>query len=295
MYSMLRSMTAYSRVKKSFPHVEITIELQSINKRHLDVQTRLPPELLSFDPEIRKIVAQHIARGFINANIQVSFASEDAFDVHVNLPLAKKLHKAIEGLALQLNVENFDALSHVLKERGIIQHAFRAVDDAQNRKAIEEVLQEACFVLIEMKKKEGSLLEIEFQKRLLTLQGIIQEIAEKMKLAPERYRAKLQELFKELFSATERDDERIAKEVALLADRCDISEETSRFSLHLHHFQEVLEKPVSDGKTLEFILQEMQREINTIGSKSQDGGISQLVISAKSEIEKIREQVQNVE
>lgn len=292
---MLRSMTAYSRVKKSFPHVEITIELQSVNKRHLDVQTKMPSELLSFDPEIRKIIAQHIARGSITASIQVSFALDDAFDVHVNLPLARKLHKAIEGLALQLNVENFDSLSYILKERGIIQHAARGVDDAHNRKIVEDVLQEACLALIEMKKKEGLSLELEFKKRLVLLQGIIQEIAEKMKLAPERYRAKLQELFKELFSLSERDDERIAKEVALLADKCDISEEISRFSLHLNHFQEVLEKPVSDGKTLEFILQELQREINTIGSKSQDGGISQLVISAKSEIEKIREQVQNVE
>ncbi|MDB6081357.1 MAG: hypothetical protein JWO53_629 [Chlamydiia bacterium] len=292
---MLRSMTAYSRVKKSFPEVEVAIELQSVNKRYLEIQMKLPPELYAFDIELRKMLSQRISRGNITLNVQLSFVSEQAFDVRVNLPLAKKLHGAIQSLVQELAIPNADILTHILKERGILQVETIVSKESSFKQSLEEVLDEACKALILMKEREGERITAEFKERIVLLEQLIREIALRSADAPLRHRAKLIALFTELFTEGASFDERLAKEVALVADKSDISEEISRFTLHLHHFLEVLSQKESQGKTLEFILQELQREINTIGSKSQEGAISHLVIAAKSEIEKIREQVQNVE
>jgi uncharacterized protein (TIGR00255 family) len=301
-YRMLRSMTAFSRVKKSFKDIEITVELQSQNKRHLDVQLKLAPELLTFDADIRKVIAEHIARGSLSVSVQANFLKNHPAAVSFNTALAKKIVDAVSGFASDVGYKNLsfqDIFSILFREKAILQISSELENAEYYQGLIEETLLVCLDKLMKMKQREGKLLRDEFKARLKKLEKLIGEIGKRAKGATNKLRKKLTDVLQEF--AQKKDvasDERLLKEIALYAERVDIAEELSRFQHHLAHFQEILNNDKDkepSGKILEFILQELQREINTITSKSQDAEIATLVIDAKSEIEKIREQVQNVE
>lgn len=296
---MLRSMTAFSRVKKIFKNIEISVDIQSHNKRHMDIQLKLPPEFALFDTHVRKLLSQEIARGCLVVTVQAYFTSEHPATVHFNMPLAKKIQEALLPFAKEIGCPKLsfqDLLPVLLNERGIIQISSEVAGVEMHQGALEEVVSLAIGALIKMKEREGKLIQDEFKGRLKVLEEVIISISALAKDVCHKLRIKLSELLIGLFPGKQDADERLLKEVAILADKVDIAEEISRFNHHLAHFHEVLEKEKeATGKVFEFILQELQREINTIGSKSQDARISTLVIEAKSEIEKIREQVQNVE
>jgi len=295
---MLRSMTAYSRVIKNFPHVELRIEIQSQNKRVLDVQFRVPQEFALYEADMRKMLSQSISRGNLNLSVQAKFLDQCPTDLVLNKPLIKKMVTSIQELVDEMGSDELsmhEILAIVLQEgQGMLQLG-QVIDEAPYKEALLDILQAAIDNLIAMKAREGKFIAEEFSQRLTKLRELMGTIIEKSQDAPLKYRAKLMELLAQFSLDDERAAKEVALQVALLAERIDIAEELSRFSLHLAHFQEVMNKALSEGKTLEFILQELSREINTIGSKSQDGAISALVIEVKSELEKIREQVQNVE
>lgn len=296
---MLRSMTAYSRVKKNFDDMDVLVEIQSINRKYLDIQLKLPPEFLSFDPSIRKLISHLITRGGLTVSLHTSFLKTYPVAFSLNMPLVKKMKESLVGLAHELGCNEMPATElflSILREKGVLQVAAGLENEQQYKNDIEQAVTEAVWQLIEMKEKEGAALVEEFAMRLNHLLVIIAEIERKSADAVAKYREKLLDHLKQLFTLSADDSERVLKEVAILAEKIDISEEIVRFRFHVKSFIEILvKKEFVQGTLFTFILQEMQREMNTIGSKSQDAHITSLVIQAKSEIEKIREQVQNVE
>lgn len=293
---MLRSMTAFAKAKKSFTDVEIAVEIQSVNKKNLDLHVKLPPECMLYDPLVREVLSQHVERGSINLSVQVNFLSAFAVSVVANASYAKSLYAAAIHLSQELGYEtiNKEALFFsLLKERGVLQASFEVASEDFEEK-LKSTLTAACADLVAMKEREGAQIAKEFSIRLSTLAAIREKIVTLSKDATAKFYKRLKELVEELVGSLGEHDERIAKEIAIMADKVDISEELSRFGFHLDHFHDEM-KAKKSGKVLEFILQELSREINTMGAKCQDAQVSRLVIDAKSELEKLREQVQNVE
>lgn len=293
---MLRSMTAFAKAKKTYSDVEIAVEIQSVNKKHLDIHVKLPPECMLYDPLVREVLSQHAERGHINVSVQVHFLSAFEVNVVANTSYAKSLYNASKLLATELGYEKLDESKlffSILREKGVLQASFEVQRDDFEEK-LRETLQMACIDFIRMKEREGQEIADEFFKRLDDLAAIQRQIALLSLDAKPKFYKRLKELVDELVGKSIDGDERVAKEIALMADKVDISEELSRFGFHLEHFRnEMMAK--KSGKVLEFILQELTREINTTGSKCQDAHVSRLVIDAKSELEKLREQVANVE
>lgn len=293
---MLRSMTAYGRAKKNYTDVEISIDIQSVNKKNLDVQIKMPYECLCFEPYVRKTISECIDRGQVTVIVQVVFLSSYPAKVHLNSGYAKLLKDSALVLARDLGCADVSVeglLPIIFKEKGVLQVSLEGVESEAFQEKIQEVLLLACQELIAMKQKEGKALCQEFVDRVNLLESYREQISTLSQGSVDRYRKRLTDLLGE-FTA-EPTEERLAKEVAIMADRVDIAEELSRLSFHFENFTQTLGKVGGVGKVLEFILQEIQREFNTIGSKSQDAQVSGLVIASKGEIEKIREQVQNVE
>ncbi len=289
-------MTAFAKAKKSYVDVEIAVEIQSVNKKHLDIHVKMPQECMLYDPLVRKIVSQHAERGHINVSVHVHFLSAFEVDVIANASYAKSLYKSAKQLAKELGCGEIDEQKlflSILREKGVLQASFE-VEREDFEVKLKETLDAACKDFVAMKDKEGILIAEEFLARLQLLSDLKDQIAHLARDAKPKFFKRLTDLVQELVGSVQEGDERLIKEIALMADKVDIAEELSRFGFHLEHFKNEMQAKKS-GKVLEFILQELSREINTMGAKCQDAQISRLVIDAKSELEKLREQVANVE
>ena len=297
---MLRSMTGFGRAKKSFEDIEITCELQSVNKRHLELNIKLPHELIELETVVRKVLQEALFRGHINCWVSVNFLEDRQVPVTVNMSIAKSMKKAIMSVAEELDIKQSpaDLLNLILRERGVLEVSHKAIDGSKYIEKLEKVLTTAVKLLIKEKEREGQLLKDEFIERIKEVRKLHNEI---IKIAPksvEHFKEQLKTLVLSAYKDASDNIDKVIREVAQMADKLDISEEISRFVFHLEHFEElVIARKVKapNGKQLEFVLQELNREINTIGSKAQDVYISTYVIQIKSELEKLREQVQNVE
>jgi uncharacterized protein (TIGR00255 family) len=291
-------MTGVSVVEKKFPNIELHCQMQSLNRRFLDLDLNLPSIFLTFDPMIRTLVSSKISRGALSVTIRATFPETYPFDVVVRRSLAEEAERKLSALFRELGYKTIDqsilyTLLQEVKALEIVPH-YQGI--ASFQEPLREVVEEGLVRLLEMKEREGARIEKDFEGRLQTLSTIIDEIEKKAPEIEAQFREKLVATTQMI---TETIDEaargRIAQEVAFLVEKSDISEEIERFRGNLDHFRHTLSLGTSTGKTLEFILQELSREINTIGSKSGSSDIVRMVIDAKSELEKMREQVQNVE
>jgi uncharacterized protein (TIGR00255 family) len=296
---MLRSMTAYGRASISASFGQIFVEIYSLNRRYLEIYTSLPRELNRFEIDIRKWISEAISRGHVNIRISVHYENKTPMLVSPNLPLAKQLKDAWKAIAAELNVKDEkDLLSQALvADKEFLLTYLDAIEDTETyREALHKAISDALDELIKMKTAEGEILQEDITARLNILQQKIDQIEKKGTAATDRYREKLVETLEKILPGAVENEDRILREVAVYAERIDTTEEIVRFKSHVKQFQKLLNS--SDpalGKTLDFLLQEMNREINTIGSKSAEGEISHRVVEMKSELEKIREQIQNVE
>jgi len=290
-------MTAFSKVKERHDGIEVSIQLQSVNKKVLDVHVKAPSEWQFFETAIRKSISSQVSRGHITVVAYVHYDTASCIHVSINMPYVLALQEGISKIAKTASYEATaeDFFKALIRDKACFEQSFDIQKDTEN--AFLQTLESALGALVSMKEREGELLENELLMRIAHLQEITQKIEVLADLAPRRYRDKLTQLLEEFTASQEEHQERIAKEVALLADKVDITEELQRLGFHIDHFVQVCEnkEKMPAGKVLEFILQELLREVNTIGSKSQEAEIARLVILAKSEIEKMKEQVQNVE
>lgn len=295
---MLKSMTAYGRACIITPLGRFSVEIQSVNRKHLEINTALPQEFLRFDSDLKRWVSARVGRGQVNVKVNVAFEKTSPLNVIPNLGLAAQMQKAWRELAksLEIEIDDKDLIQVLLKSEEILLFD----EDFQNEEKYKEVLHQAVIQALEqlvlMKNTEGETLTKDISARIAILTKVIRQINEKAPGATTRYREKLKERLDEALGASIENEERILREVCIYADRIDIAEEITRFESHLIQVQQLMDlEGQAVGKTFEFLIQELNREINTIGSKSSDVDVSRNVIEIKTELERIREQIQNIE
>jgi len=291
---MLKSMTGYARYIHSFSEGEILLELQSVNRRHLDVKTFLPRELLFAEGDLVKAVKKKVSRGAITLSIRIEKQKELLKECVLNESLLQSIHAQLEqyaGVAVSL-----DALFSVAKDMDIFDVRTKEVDEALYKKSLYDALEHGLKEFIAVKTREGKEIEEELLSYISLFEGYLAKVIERVPETTESNKQKIEAALLELKDAIgDESIARIEQELAFLSIRGDISEEISRLKMLIEEAKNALRAAESKGKTLDFLFQEMLRESNTIGSKSQSNAITRLVIEMKSSIEKMKEQIQNVE
>lgn len=292
----MRSMTGYGRGEAAAGGIKVTVELNSVNRKQSDVSIVLPRELAELEPRIRDEINAVLARGKINVVVAWHrSAGADTDRVQLDEGLARAYLFAIRRLQRRLELDGGVTLDTILRAPGVMQLRELDMDAARVWPLVETALQQALVGAVQMREREGKHLAADLAKRLRWME---REVAAIRKLAPralERYREQLRARVAAAGVELAADDERLLREVVLYADRCDIAEELTRLESHFRQFRECFRREEPVGRTLDFLTQEMNREINTIGSKANAAEISRRVVGLKAELEKIREQVQNIE
>jgi uncharacterized protein (TIGR00255 family) len=289
-------MTGYGRGECARGGFKFSVELNSINRKQSDIAINLPKELCELEPRIRDVINARLSRGRINVVVAYHRSAARAADmVELDEPLALAYLKAIQRLQKKTQLNGPVSLDTLLRAPGVLKLAEAELDADALWPCVETALEQALGQLIRMRQKEGRFLADDLRQRL---QRLADGVARIRRAAPEtvrRYREQLQHRIRDAGLDLPLDDERLLKEVVIFADRCDITEELTRLESHLQQFRDCLQAAEPVGRTLDFLSQEMNRELNTIGSKANAAEISQEVVHLKAELEKIREQIQNIE
>jgi uncharacterized protein (TIGR00255 family) len=288
-------MTGYGRGEADHAGTKISVELNSVNRKQSDIVINLPRDLAMLEPRIRQAINEKISRGRMNVMVGLQESVNGAGALALDTVLARSYHAAMLTLQKELSAPGEITIGTILQAPGVMrspEHTMNA-DDAWP--VLEHALATALGDLIKMRESEGKHLAKDLIHRLKTLRQETKEIRALYPDVVKKYRGVLRERLEKAGLDLPLDDERLLKEVTIFADRSDISEELTRLESHLAQFAHHLRKNEPVGRTLEFITQEIFRELNTLGAKSNDAGISQHVVACKSELEKIREQIQNLE
>lgn len=291
----MQSMTGFGRAEHSTNLFSASVELTSVNRKQLDLNFNLPRDLAELEIPFRKFLQERISRGRINVSVQLKAMASSSEVVHLDPERARALDTAFVELSqvlqrpIQLQAGDF------LRAPGLFDFQTAARDPKDCRDAIQPALAQALTALLDSRLREGSDLRQDTEERLGILEKLMNAIGEKAPEVTIRHRENLHLRLNDAGLELNLDDERILKEIGLFAERCDISEELTRLSSHFSKFRETLGSTEPSGRSLDFLCQEINREFNTIGSKANDAGIAQNVVLAKTELEKIREQIQNVE
>ena len=289
---MAISMTGFGAADAQWETWICQVEIRSVNQRFLDIRCRLPLGFQTMEPEIKKQIKAVSSRGKIDCSIKLEKgASEEK--LKLNQERAQRYNELLtEFEALSGRKVGVDARD--LSSLNIIEENKSGVPLEKCEKMIRECLSRALEGLQEMKEREGQAMQIDIQQRLSSCGNIVNSIEKLSQAEPERFRDRLQERFSQLTEGVKMNPERLEQEIALLADRLDISEEVVRIRTHLGHMDKILSQR-EVGKKAEFLMQELNREVNTMASKSNHAGISQSSVEIKSELEKVRDQLQNIE
>ncbi len=286
-------MTGYGRGHAAHEGVGVTVEVRSVNNRFKDVQARLPREHAALEPAITGAVKKRFARGRFDVYVRRNAASSEGA-VEVDTARAELLHSELDQLATRLGLEGAVDVVALVGLPGVLVPAEAEVDTDAEWLVVRQALEAALDRLAAMRGREGAALATDLNGHLDTLERIVSMVDLEARKVPERVKARLDERLARL--AGERVDPwRLAQEVAVLADKADVSEEIARLNSHVSQFKKAVLADEAVGRRLDFLIQEMNREVNTIGSKAADSAVSGLVVDAKSVIERMREQVANVE
>jgi uncharacterized protein (TIGR00255 family) len=291
----MHSMTGFGRGSAATEAWHATVEISSVNRKQAEVVVQAVRELAEIDGRIRKTVLASVSRGRIQVSINLEGAQGASAAIQVDAKLAHAFHDAFNLLGKTVGHPLLPTASDYLRQPGIITLGNGTIDAEQAWLAIEPALADALAGLCAMRETEGSHLKQDFLARLDTLVSYARKIALDAPERPIRQRELLAKRLRDAGLDLDPSDERVLKELALYADRCDVSEELTRLDSHFAKFREYLDAAEPPGRALDFLCQELFREFNTIGSKANDAGIAQVIVEAKTELEKIREQVQNVE
>lgn len=292
---MLKSMTGYGKGQASSDVATLTVEIRSVNHRYSDVSIKAPRALLPLESEIKKRVSARLARGKIDVFINQEYAAGAAALPVLNRPLAAAYVELFEQMRTAFAVDGGIPLSLLASQKDLIvlKESELATEDVGS--LVAAAIDGALDALEGMRRKEGEALRIDIEGRLAEAGSLLARIEERAPQVPVEWQGRLTERLARLQRDFEYDAQRVAQEIALFADRCDISEEIVRFHSHLQQFRSLLVAAEPVGRQLDFLVQELNREVNTMGSKSNDAEMTRLVVAIKAELEKIREQVQNVE
>lgn len=294
---MLKSMTAYGRSSIDTLQGRFNIEIQSVNKRHYELQCFLPGFLQRFDAKIRNLLNEHIHRGQVTLRVSISTEGEQSPYIHVNRSLLKQYINAWQTIADEIGYgSDYKVPLNLFSNIPGLLGTEELKDETLFWEQLQEGIQAALIAFTECKKSEGAKLREDLEKRAQKISLWRAQVEEKSRGSSNKYRDKLKEKLEEILPGSIENDERLYREVAIYADKIDIAEEIVRLKAHLEKLHELLNtQQHSVGKEIEFLLQEITREINTTGAKSSELEVIQLVLSMKNEVERIKEQVQNVE
>ena len=288
-------MTGYGRGDADHGGTKFSVELNSVNRKQSDIVINLPRDLAALEPRIRQAINEKISRGRMNVVVGLHQGANGAAALALDTALARSYHDAMLTLQKELSAPGEITIGTILQAPGVMRSPEQSIDADKAWPAVERALTTALSELVKMREREGKHLAKDLIHRLKVLRQEIKGIRELYPDVVKKYRSALIERIQKAGLDLPVEDERLLKEVTIFADRSDISEELTRLESHLAQFAHHLRKNEPVGRTLEFITQEIFRELNTLGAKSNDAGISQHVVACKSELEKIREQIQNLE
>ncbi len=293
---MIKSMTGFAAAETIAGDIAVTADIRSYNSRHLDVVLRLPASCTALEDRIKSLVAERIVRGRVELKVQIKDRSEAAAGYEIDRPRAQAIHAVLGQLKREFDLSGDISLELMVAVGGIIQPVENVNDIESLWSLITECLRRCLDDLETMRKNEGDFIAADLTARLNDIEACIGQIKNDSDDLPNQYQERLKERIAALIRETvEIDPGRIAQEAAFLADRSDISEEIVRAASHIRQFRQIMRSKEPAGRKLNFLLQELHREFNTIGSKVGHADTSHRVVEVKSELEKIREQIQNVE
>ena len=291
---MIKSMTGYGKANLSKEQREYQIEIKSVNHRYLDISVKMSRQLSYLEETIKKEIMSKVKRGKIDVFVTFENNSLEGKEIKINEELAKAYVKELKKLAEEENLLADIQVNDIAKYPDVLKIQNNQ-EDEKIKLEVLEVVGKATENLVQMRKTEGSKLAEDLNQRLDNLKVKIEDISKLSTGLIEEYVVKLEERIKEILKNQEIDQTRLAQEVVIYADKCSIEEEVTRLRSHIAQFKTLLDSDEAIGKKLDFIIQEMNRETNTIGSKANNLNITNNVIDMKTEIENIREQVQNIE
>jgi len=288
-------MTGYGRGVVDHNGVKFSVELNSVNRKQSDIVINLPRDLAELEPRIRQTINENISRGRTNAVVTYHGGQNGVRKLAFDTELARSYHEAMRDLQKELNAPGEITIDTILQAPGVMRVPEEAIKAEEAWPAIERALRAGLAELIKMREREGKHLAKDLIRRLKAMRKQLKEIRALHPEVVKKYRTALLDRIQKAGLPITSDDERLVREVSFFADRADVSEELTRLESHLAQFAHHLRKNEPVGRTLEFITQEIFRELNTLGAKANDAAISQRVVASKSELEKIREQIQNLE
>jgi uncharacterized protein (TIGR00255 family) len=293
---MIKSMTAFASAEKLESHIHIKVEVRSYNSRFLDIAMRLPKRYSPIEERLKKQLSGHIKRGRIEISAKIDKPLDERYAFDINQPKAQAYFNALVSLKEHFNIPGEVTLDMLLSTEGLIKPVENDNDLEKDWPVISECFNEAISALVTMRQLEGQHLATDLSGRLEFLEKCINSIEERSSNLLAHYQQRLKDRITALTQENiQIDPLRIAQEAAFLAERSDISEEIVRSQSHIQQFKTIMTADQPAGKKLNFLLQEFNRELNTMGSKSEGPEVSHLIVEAKAELEKLREQVQNVE
>ncbi|MEO8166839.1 MAG: YicC/YloC family endoribonuclease [bacterium] len=292
---MIASMTGYGRGEANAKGLNVAVELRSVNSRFLEVSTRLPRSLSIRENEIKEIIRKKVSRGKINLLVVVEHENGGDIPVRVNASAAKGYYKLLNDLRKTVKLKQTVKLEHLLQFSEVLEPLEIENTDEKEWASIQKALDAAVDNLLTMKRNEGEELGKDFRHRIGILEEKLTHIEKISVQQVPAERIRLRERIQQLLEKENLDEGRLEMELAMMADRLDVTEECVRFRSHNKFFLDALANDEAAGRKLNFLIQEMNREANTIGSKSSAAEIAHLVVNIKEEIERIREQLQNIE
>ncbi len=293
---MIKSMTGFAAVEVLDGDVGVSTDIRAVNSRHLDLVLRIPAGYAGLEDRIKGLINRKIVRGRLEVKIQITDATEAAVAFEIDWARAEGMYTALNQLTDKLGLQNEITLDHLLSVGGIIRPVDTVEDSESVWKTIEACLERALADLDTMRRKEGEFIANDLFARLDFIENGLTEIKGNSANLIDQYQERLMERVAVLTKETvDIDPARLAQEAAFLADRSDISEEIVRVQSHIEQFRRIMQSHEPGGRKLNFLLQELHREFNTIGSKIGHAETAHRVVEVKAELEKIREQIQNVE
>ncbi|MCB1236732.1 MAG: YicC family protein [Verrucomicrobiae bacterium] len=291
----MRSMTGFGRGEAAAGNWRLTAELSSVNRKQIDLAINLPGRLAEFEGDVRKRIAESVSRGRVNVRVTLENLDTGESRLIFDEALARQYVDAARRLTEATGADTRIAAADLFRAPGVFRIEETALEPEELRGALAGAIDEALKALKGMQETEGSHLAADIRARLEAIAAEVASIREAAPAVGETYRRNLRQRLEEAGIPVDLGDDRLLREIALFADRCDISEEITRIDSHLKQFHRYLDSAEPAGRPLDFLCQELNREFNTIGSKANDADVAQSIVRNKTELEKIREQVQNIQ
>lgn len=292
---MIKSMTGYGSAKGQYDGFEITVELKSVNNRYLDTSVRLPRSFLFAEDAVKSAVQAHISRGKVDVFVSIDTSGADDMVVKVNEPLLRSYVEAINHIANEYSLTNDLTAMSIARVPDVLSVERRDINAEEIASVIKNVAEQALCDFDAMRLREGEKLRDDVLSRVDTISELVSAVELESPKTVAEYRARLEQKMAEVLGTAGIDENRILAEAAIFADHIAVDEETVRLRSHMSQLTTMMNGSSPIGRKLDFLIQEFNREANTIGSKCQNSDIAHVVVDIKSEIEKIREQIQNIE